>query len=209
MNDAIDRNNKGIAFLEQGRNEEALAELKVAAQNLHALTRELHRRNVFDDISILNQSTSSRKWIPTDNAFVKSTAILLAPTDSPTTSCTIESAIILFNMALCYHLDSMKPNSMQDATRNAKTLYEMAYTLAAQTTADIRSHQIILISLNNLGQLEHEMGNFDASKRYFDDLSSYVVWLGSSGGAHLVSDRHDFMINALVLRNPNICAGAA
>ena len=95
------------------------------------------------------------------------------------------------------------------ATQNATTLYEMSYSLAIQCNRDPRAHQIILISLNNLGQLAHELGNFESSGRYFDDVSSYVNFLGHMGEGDLVTDRHDFMLNALVLRNPNKCAGAA
>ena len=209
MNVAIRHNNQGVALLEMGRHQGALAEFKIAALQLHSLTCELHQRQMFDESTFLSQSLSRHSWIPTDNAFVRSTAILLTPTDKPPTSCTTESATILINMALSYHLNSMIPNSLQDATRNAIELYRMANSLAARCTPDSLSHQIILISLNNLGQLQHELGNFDASKAYFEDLSTYVVWLRGSSEASMVSDRHDFMINAMVLGSSNICAGAA
>eukprot|EP00545_Synedropsis_sp_CCMP1620_P004211 CAMPEP_0119018156 /NCGR_PEP_ID=MMETSP1176-20130426/18735_1 /TAXON_ID=265551 /ORGANISM="Synedropsis recta cf, Strain CCMP1620" /LENGTH=85 /DNA_ID=CAMNT_0006972099 /DNA_START=57 /DNA_END=311 /DNA_ORIENTATION=- len=84
-------------------------------------------------------------------------------------------------MALCYHLDSLRPNAMPGAVQNAVTLYEMAYSLGLQVNEDSRSHPIILMSLNNMGQLHNEVGNFEKSRLYLEDLSAYVVMLGEIG----------------------------
>lgn len=209
MNSAIDHNNKGIAFLEMGLNGEALQELKVAAQLMYSTTQEMQQRKMHNKRNVMCVAPPCQKSISTPNSFVRSTPILMSYADNATSSCTIESATILMNMALCYHLDSMNSHSIFAAIQNATTLYEMSYSLAIQCNGDPRSHQIILISLNNLGQLAHELGNFEASRRYFDDVSSYINILGHMGEGDFVVDRHDFMLNALVLRNPNNCAGAA
>lgn len=209
MNNAIDHNNKGIAYLEMGLNGEALHELKVAAQLMYSTTQEMQQRKIDNKRNIMRVAPPSQKSILTPNSFVRSTPILMSHADNSTSTCTIESATILMNMALCYHLDSMNSQSINAAIQNAITLYEMSCSLAIQCNEDPRSHQIILISLNNLGQLAYEFGNFQASRRYFDDISSYMNLLGHTGQGDFVIDRHDFMLNALVLRNPNMCAGAA
>lgn len=212
MNIAIDHNNRAVELLEKGYNEQALMEFKKAAQLMYSTTQTLkdqRPQSVGESPLICTLCTASEKSIATDNSFIRSTPLLMSYSEGATSSCTIERATILVNMALCYHLDSLRPNSMAGAIQNAVTLYEMAYSLGLQVNEDSRSHPIILMALNNMGQMYHEVGNFEKSRLYFEDLSAYVVMLGEIGEGHTVSDRHEFMLNAMVLRNPNTCAGAA
>lgn len=213
MHTAIHHNNRAIHLLEKGYNEQALMAFKKAAQMMYSSTQELKQRrargSALERTNVSTVYAASEKIIATDNSFIRSTPLLMSYSEEPTSSCTLESATILVNMALCYHLDSLRPNAMPGGIYNAVTLYEMAYSLGLQVHEDSRSHPIVLMALNNMGQLYHEIGNFDKSRLYFEDLSAYVVMLGEIGEGHNVSDRHDFMLNAMVLRNPNTCAGAA
>jgi hypothetical protein len=112
-------------------------------------------------------------------------------------------------MALCYHLNIMSPYPFPDALSNALALYKMAYTLSIQCHHDNRQYHIILISLNNLGQLTYDMGEFEASRRHFEELSSRIILLGSSDERNVIGKLQDFILNALVMQNPSRCAGAA
>jgi hypothetical protein len=212
MNSAVDYNNQGIEYLAMGLHHLALKSFKLAAQMMYSTTQILSRttiklqNNNSNEIRPIDQNY---KVISTSNAFIRCTPVFLHHTSKPTTSCTIESATILLNMALCYHLNSISPYPFPDAMSNALALYEMAYTLSTQCHYDNRRYHIILISLNNLGQLTHDVGDFETSKRYFDELSSRVILLGSSDVANTIGKRQEFVLNALVLQNPSRCAGAA
>ena len=211
MNVAINHNNLGVSFLQKGRREEAMLELKKAAQLMYKTTQELKEKALTgsQQCHLSDQHEAHLCSVVTTNSFIRSTPLLMSYSEGQASSCTVESAIVLMNMALCYHLDSTEAKSMPDAMQNALTLYQMAYGLGVQARGDERAFNLILTSLNNMGQLHHEMGDFEKSRLYLEDLSTYITFVNQRGSGHLIEDRHEFMLNAMVLRNPNSCAGAA
>jgi hypothetical protein len=207
---AVEHNNQGIDYLEQGLHENSLQEFKRAAQMLHLTTQYLKENHGnIKGLPAKPSNIQARKSIPTNNDFIRSTPLRLGNSDGTTISCTIESATVLLNMALCCHLNSVGTCSISDAMSNAIALYEMSYTLAMKCSYDQRSHPIILISLNNLGQLAHEVGEFELSTRYLEELSSKVVRFREGGELSYIDNPQEFLLNALVLRNLYHAAGAA
>ena len=212
MNTAINHNNLGVSCLQKGSYQDALVELKKAAQLMYSTTQELKESSLAGPQQSCHVPVHCKTHecsVATNNSFIRSTPMIMTHIEGPATSCTVESATVLMNMALCYHLDSAEANRMPDAMHNALTIYQMAYSLGVQAHGDERAQNLILTSLNNLGQLHHEMGDFEKSGLYLEDLASYVAFINERGSGHLVEDRHEFMLNAMVLGNPNSCAGAA
>mmetsp|Transcript_21395 Transcript_21395/g.35402 ORF Transcript_21395/g.35402 Transcript_21395/m.35402 type:complete len:224 (-) Transcript_21395:80-751(-) len=221
MQSAVTRNNRGIAFLEKGVHEEALLEFKAAAQLMYSFTQELKKKHLNDSAESdcgsqedqpresFTECIPSERTIYTENSFICSTPIIMLNSDEPSTACTIESASILLNMALCYHLNSMRTNPMQGVLQNAINLYEMAYGLAIQVHEDVRSQKIIMTALNNLGQLNYELGEFETAQLYLNDLSTYINYLGEDVEKAVLGDLHECMLNCLVLKNPHAGAAAA
>ena len=213
MNEAVAHNNQGIRLLEDGLHEQALPEFKMAAQLMYTITQKI--KDVGPRLIGTSESNTgcipSRNPIATDNLFIRSTPIIMSsPTESPELChCTIESAAVLLNMALAYHINSQKPNCMKDAMQGAITLYDMAYGLSLRVHEDARSNHIILTALNNLGQIHFEIGEYAKSQLYFDDLSTYVMFLGQGGESNAENGRRECILNAMVLRNPNTSAAAA
>ena len=118
-------------------------------------------------------------------------------------TCTLESAIILFNMGLTYHLNFLKAAfSLEHALTNALTLYEMACNLGMQVSRSEGSSQIVMASLNNLGHLHHEVGDFGKSRIYLEELSNYIMSLENPTKREVAKERHEFMLNVMVLREP-------
>lgn len=116
-------------------------------------------------------------------------------------------------MALTYHVNSLQANAMQDGLKNAMELYEMAYGLAVQVNGDRRSHKIIMTSLNNLGLIKYEMGEFAAADVCLRDLTTYINYVKHdiSYGVETshAGELYECMLNAMILRNEHHCAGAA
>ena len=98
---------------------------------------------------------------------------------------------------------------MKDALQNAVVLYDMAYGLCLRIHEDMRSNEIILIALNNLGQIHFEIGEYQKSQSYFDDLATYLMFLGPAHEHDADNGRRECILNAMVLRNPSTSAAAA
>lgn len=216
MNAAIKHNNIGVSFLQKGRHEEALTELEKAAELLYRcnITHELEERHQAGACHIPVQSCETHQCnISTSNSFIRSTPLIMSyytntEEESRTPNCTMESAVVLLNMALCFHLDSAETKTLTNAMQNALALYQMSYWLAIQAEAsDKRAYDLVLTSLNNLGQLHHELGDFEKSRLYLEGISEYVTYLNDHGSE--VQDSQEYMLNSMVLRNSNSCARAA
>jgi tetratricopeptide (TPR) repeat protein len=213
MDVAAGHNNRGISLLEEGLHEQALAEFKKAAQVMYTITQEI--KDASPRLIGISESNTecfpSRNPIATDNLFIRSTPVIMSPPkETPAVChCTIESAAVLLNMAIAYHINSQKPNCLKDAMQGAITLYDMAYGLSLRVHDDARSNHIILTALNNLGQIYFEIGEYAKSQLYFDDLSTYVMFLGQDGEGNAENGRRECILNAMVLRNPSTSAAAA
>ena len=206
-------NNEGIRLLEQGLHEQALAEFKKAAQIMYIISEKMKdaKPQLIGIFESNTACTPSGNPILTDNLFIRSTPIIMSPPEgeSDVFHFTIESAAVLLNMALVYHINSQRPNCMKDALQVAITLYDMAYGISLRVYEDARSNDIILTALNNLGQIYNEIGEYPKSQMYFDDLAAYVTFLGPSAEGPSENGRRECILNAMVLRNPNTSAAAA
>jgi hypothetical protein len=92
---------------------------------------------------------------------------------------------------------------------NAMALYQKSYTLTMKYIYDRESHSIILISLNSLGQLAHEIGEFEMATHYLEELTSRIIRFAEVGDVNFIENPQEFLLNALVLRNLKHAAGAA
>lgn len=214
---AIYHNNRGVAFLEKGCHEHALIEFKAATQLMYSFTQDLKKKELQIDhkATTRSQGESFTECIPSErpieagDAFICSTPLVMVSSEKPASSCSIESASILLNMALCYHLNSMRPNPLEGGIKNAVDLYQMAYGLAIQAHVDKRSQKIIMTSLNNLSQIKYDRGEFEAASVYLNDLSMYINYLGNKVHRSYVGDLHECMLNAMILKNQYHNAAAA
>jgi tetratricopeptide (TPR) repeat protein len=224
MNAAIYYNNAGICYLEHGNHDDALRMLKEAAQRMYSVTvaRKSSMETTDEDDS-LDEPTMDRDMAPkshdiprrslispaADNSsFMCSIPIFLSASDT-TESCTEESAIILYNMALTYHLNALSANPISKALENAITLFGMAYNLCLQVHQTERTSRVIMSSLNNMGLLHHDQGNYALSHQYFEDLSFYISSLNEPTERSVAMERNGFLLNAMVLRNESQGAAAA
>eukprot|EP00540_Astrosyne_radiata_P015355 CAMPEP_0116822856 /NCGR_PEP_ID=MMETSP0418-20121206/506_1 /TAXON_ID=1158023 /ORGANISM="Astrosyne radiata, Strain 13vi08-1A" /LENGTH=180 /DNA_ID=CAMNT_0004451027 /DNA_START=106 /DNA_END=648 /DNA_ORIENTATION=- len=158
---------------------------------------------------------SKQESILGDNSSICSSPVILhenceCNTKLPFKSCyTLQAAAILYNTALTYHLSLMRPPKIAGAYSNAIALYKMVYTLGVQEKEVTGFSQIIIPTLNNLGQIHHELGEFNKSMRFMEDLMKYISTLGEFlSRQEATVERQDFMLNYLILRAAHGAAAA-
>jgi hypothetical protein len=107
---------------------------------------------------------------------------------------TIQSFILLYNLALAYHMyavqqyegemTSSSPSSVSHrALRKAASLYEIAYNF--YETEVVQSNMIqIMAMMNNLGHIYHLLQQPTIAKRYFHNLLRTIMYVNTSCGQY-------------------------
>lgn len=213
MNTAVDFNNKGVTFLENDSLRDAMQMFQAALTVVFQLesTGELS-----SDSSIEHASTklherpkrslpNLRKGEP--DTFLYKKGVQAVPGKPKSTL----SCIIMFNLALVHHLRSFEdPSSRTISLRKAMKLYLSAYEMGQSSDEEVSSifFHVAMAVLNNAGQIQHEVGNFNKSRRYLDELQRLASSLPDSTYHQFNKERSDFILNASLLRPPSR-AGAA
>ena len=154
--------------------------------------------------------------------FIYNEGLLLPLPAKVSKTCALESATILYNMALAYHLSSNAKDyyaSDSHALHNAVTLYEMACCVAYRVERQQDgpktkcSSRVVMASLNNMGQIYHRLGKYTKSRFYLDDLSNYILTSTAQeeqqeDKAEDDPERRRFLLNAMFLQKPRGAAAA-
>jgi tetratricopeptide (TPR) repeat protein len=85
------------------------------------------------------------------------------------------SVLIMFNLALCYHLSAMESKSLAGLLK-ATRLYELAYKLQLDEKLDSNTLFTLTI-VNNLGHLHALIGHTETSEKYFQHLLSVLMFI--------------------------------
>ena len=113
-------------------------------------------------------------------------------------SCTRASGIIIFNLALVYHLRSLSvdQSDREKQLRRAQCFYEQAYSLHLNEKGSVDGIRA-LASLNNLGHVNILLHNEYNANECWKMLLSLIVYLTESTGVSptLQSDLRSFMGN--------------
>mmetsp|Transcript_3067 Transcript_3067/g.6839 ORF Transcript_3067/g.6839 Transcript_3067/m.6839 type:complete len:190 (+) Transcript_3067:2178-2747(+) len=177
---AILQNNMGVEYLQEGQHKLALQHFEAAALQLYQIAHIINNTQTTDTpvSSCKDMCISKEPSIVKENSFISSSPIFIhqhRDCNVSSKSYTMQSAAILFNMGLTYHLSFMQSYALDDAISNAMNLYGMAYSLAMQVSDEAGSNQIIMAALNNLGEIHHESGDFERSRSYLEDLTAYIA----------------------------------
>jgi tetratricopeptide (TPR) repeat protein len=142
-----------------------------------------------------------------DNAYLLTIPILLncSFASAPPMSCTVESAVIVYNMALTYLLYGSRACQLK-----AISLFDMSFSLAYSVQADARSPRIAMASLNNIGVIYYSLGEYELSRGYLDTLRTYIMSLSTTTDEkpEILKEKHQLLLNTMMLTQPMI-AGAA
>jgi hypothetical protein len=232
MNAAIQCNNVGVSLLGMGLIVESLDAFKGAAQILYPVSQSFHTiptseidaaiqqmpplpdtlkeeddattvQQVNAALSLAEHSVGTKKYPSTDDSFVCVDPLMLDPVEGEPTSCTMESAIIVMNMGLAYHLNGCEPGLSK-----ALSLFDMAFAIAHPLINDLRSEKVAMASLNNAAHIHHSLGNYQYSAYYLDILTSYIYSLPETNDYMTMKARNYFMLNAMLLQQPTSARAA-
>lgn len=148
------------------------------------------------------------------NAFFFRRALFIFPMEDDWESrfnasdCTEESATVVYNLALAFHLSSITDN-VSEMMKQAKTLYEIAVTIRSRTLEQSCLDIFGMAVLNNLGQIYHELSDYTAAKSLFYRLSIQLAMLQAHDMVHWIAkeDCDGFVLNAM-LGPPDLAAAA-
>mmetsp|Transcript_30158 Transcript_30158/g.44569 ORF Transcript_30158/g.44569 Transcript_30158/m.44569 type:complete len:265 (-) Transcript_30158:549-1343(-) len=163
------------------------------------------RQNYIERVSISTALGSSS----TENGpFIYSHALLMSRdccTDPLEQDfCHRESAVIMFNLALVHHWRGMH-FGLTSLLPKALKLYEMSFSLI-QNGAAFETEHIVLGLLNNMGQINHELTDYQEAERCFKELKEMLT-----AGASQVVDGPDvqgFLMNIMFLEAPQLAPAA-
>jgi len=178
-------------------------------------------------MSIMHAYTRMINLIPSDGAYAH----------DPLVNATIVSAIILFNLALVYHVKGMESgclydNASQARLLKARSLYIKVRTLLTEagisSTMSTGNPVIDILTMavfNNLGQTAYYLSEFCQSQTHFEDLIAYVNTVNANEEAQAAADKpsqqqdHEtvallewhkslFRMNAVTLQAPTLASAA-
>lgn len=221
-------NAMGIELLSKGQHVNALGMFKEAARLIQAAGRNSGRNSFSsctstkgphptpntqecdyesDDSSSTFNTSATRSCHPTTcttldskNSFIFCDPMEIGHTDK-CQGYTYDAVIVLYNTALTYHLLNVPSHQRENARRHALSLYEMSYNLALHDLGDETSSRIVMVTLNNMAQIEFELGNFQEAHCCLDDLKEYIMSLEKPSSPKIKIERNRLFLNATLLRN--------
>jgi tetratricopeptide (TPR) repeat protein len=205
--DAIELNLEGVQFLESGNCGSAVAAFSKSLSAVKAVLSAYQppeedmpsskfaqaQELIFQfsstgiDIQRLDLEDSSAA-VP----FVFKSPITVACTKTATDACSSPdaefrslvkfSSTLLFNLALAYHLAgnvAKDPSAQRKKLKKALTFYKLTYTMM-QDTMDTGIMETLAI-VNNLGHVQHALGDVDKAKQCYEHLLSTIMYVSDMG----------------------------
>lgn len=140
----------------------------------------------------------------------------------PLVNSTVVSSIILFNLALVYHLKGLEGSDdlCQSRLQSAQSLYSKARTLldeAGFSAVHSSGHPVVdiltMAIMNNQGQISFYLYDHEQAQKFFDLLVIYCSTvrphdLQSNDGALLEWHMSAFLVNAITLQQPTHASAA-
>jgi tetratricopeptide (TPR) repeat protein len=132
------------------------------------------------------------------------------PDDEISMFSAVRSATILYNLGLMNHLIAFSSAEVNQVfTDKARKLYEMAFSLLSHAYANSGGSFVVIAVLNNLGQINREIGRFDQSNEYFEKLCTFLLGMSTipeydANGMNAIVSESDWaglVFNAMVLQN--------
>jgi hypothetical protein len=213
---AIQYNNEGVVRLESGDYRAARTLFKGALDTMtEAISSVADKEGFVEEYSTLcfQWSCNPRKRTlheakQAGSSFIYSRALYIPAAKNPEeVDYSEESAAIVYNLALSFHLIGTESNS--EALDKAIQFYEIASAIRSRKSLT-KLEVIDLALLNNMGQICVETFNYNAARVYFNDLSDRLASLNHCGFLTECLEQHDcdgFVLNVMI-EEPSLAAAA-
>ena len=227
MNAAIECNNVGVSLLGMGLIAESLNAFQAAAQILFPVSQSLHTdptspvetaiqqmpplqstlkeeddsttvQHVKATLFLAEESAVPKIDLAADDSFMCVDPLILAFLEGEPTSCSMESATIVMNMGMAYHL-----YGSESCLIRALSLFDMAFVIAFPLVDDLRSEKVAMTSLNNAAYIQYSLGNYHYSTYYLNILQAHIRSRPETSDL-----MQKFMLNAMCLQEPKTAIAA-
>lgn len=139
----------------------------------------------------------------------------------PLINTTVVSTIVIFNLAVVYHLKGVHEKVLCDSRlRKAYSLYRKAHLLLTDagvfhgSTGNAVVDLLSMALSNNLAHVCYEMSQYDESRAHFDSLIRFALTVipsrygDSYVGSVMDNQKSNFLLNAIILHAPSLAPAA-
>lgn len=211
---AVDMNNQGADLLEEGNLMQAHNAFRSA---MDSITRGMAKNDIQGNLSKGRGSTFEWIGVPTlplhtaqPATFIFQHAVRIRAADvSDISDCHLESASIVWNMGLCFHIMGLtSPNSHH--LQRALKFYNIVRAIRDSRSECGAADVIDLAVLNNMGQIHCEFLEYREAQLCFGLVSEHLTLLHHTGFISMVDKRDcdGFVMNILMADQP-MCSAAA
>ena len=208
----IEANNLAVAMIKNRHYHKAISSLKTALK-AHQQESNSSTNNYIDHSSIdkcvMQSSHLAKNMLLGDNNEYMHSQGIFIPFKNKLLPQYIPS-VLIFNLALAHHLSSKiksKSHRVSDLKKAAK-LYQLAYNANEEFCES--NILFTLATVNNLGLIQKELNDKEASQQCFDHLLSVVMFLvDSKRSLDMESDHIDGFLRNVAFANGDICPAAA
>ena len=213
----ISKNNLAVVMIEEGAYDEASSKLCTLFQAYQHYSDENDEEECYKASLSLDQCMTKghpmSSSVDPDFPFMYSDGIRI-PAEAAATGIPRHdlASIVLFNLALAYHLSAMDSMDPGSDLRKALHVYELVYTMQQENKENFLSNLMFVLSiLNNIGIIYQWRNEDDIAARCFDKLLSVLMLL--SNHSQSSTDKNEevvfrgFYRNVVLNHSP--CASAA
>ena len=211
INQACTSNNHGVDLLVAGEFFQALRSFQSALNVLKEATNEVEGTSCpgvsassEESILSLYQSTLTIPGLQDMHCYVYDHGIMItyATNGDSDEMLSLNSAIVLFNMALASHCRGRLGS--EKCLKKATLLYGMALQILTSSPmpSDIAASILILLALNNKAQIHHDQCQYTESSACLTQISAII---GNVYALHSASYQKDFegiLLNVMLLSAP-------
>jgi tetratricopeptide (TPR) repeat protein len=224
---AIQQNNAAASLVAAGEYNTAIQEFSFALKTYQQVMIEaddeipqpvknnLDQCMVKSDLAVADCRKEACHVIDNDQQYMYRQAIHI-PLDieSSYEASVIVSSMIIFNIALAYHLSALATSDKKHQSkklRKATTLYEMAYGLQGRNAQLENNVMFTMAAMNNLGVIYLQLEDRETASKCFQSLLSTVMFLVDLGAAKVCCDEDldGFLRNVTNLVSGSSFAAAA
>ena len=215
--EAVILSNQGVAMIEAGNYPSARATFKKALRLIKTIAVGGRKRQLCGESSVAFRWSSNsplpaeRQGESLSGSFVYRRALLIIPSDfSGTHNCYTETAAMLYNLSLSFHIEGNLSNNSTLLNKALKA-YKIALTLRKRRKVcrKLQGDRLLDVAINNnMAMIHQEFMEFERARTCFVSVSRALRSLGNSGFLEQ-TEYQGLVLNLMMGRHEITLAAAA